>query len=296
MTEQLRVRPVQAADKDRVLQFTAHTWGAGGDYIEDVFDEWLADRAGEFTAALVGNDVVGIAKLTHLGSGEWWFEGLRIDPAFRRRGIALALNRHQVALARQLGGTVIRYMTGGENVGSQAIGARAGFQHMLTLAAYVATPDAQYERPALLTEAHLPALSGWLASPLVSYQHGTWRNGWQVRTISAAELVQAVRDKRVYGLIVDDTVRAYAVLRSAEFDDDSEDAAAHPRLRVDHLDGEAEALTTLARQLRGLAHATRREVVSAGISDYAPLVDAVTRAGYTLNAEHFSLWVLELKL
>ena len=75
---------------------------------------------------------------TDLGDGEWWFEGLRVDPDFRRRGIAAALNRYHVALARRLGGKVIRYMTGDENVGSQTIGAQAGFQHTVTFAAHLA--------------------------------------------------------------------------------------------------------------------------------------------------------------
>ncbi len=71
-----------------------------GDYIHDVFDDWLAERAGEFTAALIDDQVVAIAKLSDLGDGEWWFEGLRVDPDFRRRGIAAALNRYHVAIWR----------------------------------------------------------------------------------------------------------------------------------------------------------------------------------------------------
>lgn len=121
----LRFRPVQAGDKDRVLAFTRNTWGEDdSDYIAEVFDDWLIDPRGEFTAVEVNGQVAAIAKLTDLGDDEWWFEGLRVDPAFRRRGIALALNRYQVELARRLGGRVIRYMTGHENTASQTIGAR----------------------------------------------------------------------------------------------------------------------------------------------------------------------------
>ena len=48
-------------------------------------------------------EVVGIAKLTDMGDDEWWFEGLRIDPAYRRRGIASEFNRYHVASGEAAG-------------------------------------------------------------------------------------------------------------------------------------------------------------------------------------------------
>ncbi len=129
----LTFRPVLPNDRERIVAFTCNTWGDNeGDYITEVFDDWLADPRGEFTASVLNGEVVGIAKLTDMGEGEWWFEGLRIDPAYRRQGIAREFNRYHVELAKRLGGKVVRYMTGGGNVGSQTIGARAGFQHIIT--------------------------------------------------------------------------------------------------------------------------------------------------------------------
>ncbi|MBP7689108.1 MAG: GNAT family N-acetyltransferase [Thermoflexales bacterium] len=297
MTQALIFRPVVPADKDRVLAFTAHTWGAGeGDYIHDVFDEWLADSAGEFTAAVLDAQVVAIAKLTDLGDGEWWFEGLRVDPDFRRRGIASALNRYHVELARRLGGKVMRYMTGGENVGSQTIGAQAGFQHTITFAARLAAASAAFEVPAKLTLADVPAALKWLDSPLVRYQHQAFRDAWSVQTMTAAAITRAIAEGRVFGLKhPDGSIAAWAVVRSAAYDEDSEDGRSH-RLRVDHLDGEPGAMLELARQMRGLAAQLHRSEVSAGVSDYAPLIDALTQAGYQLNPDHFGLWIMELAL
>src|SRR5512139_3301966 len=120
--DSLTFRPVRAEDKKRIIAFTFNTWGDNeDDYIKDVFDEWVADPRGEFTAAVIDDQVIGIAKLTDMGDDEWWMEGLRIDPAYRRQGIASEFNRYHVALARRLGGKVVRYMTGGGNVGSQTI-------------------------------------------------------------------------------------------------------------------------------------------------------------------------------
>ena len=296
MSLDLTFRPIRLEDKPRILAFTTYTWGEENeDYIPFVFDTWLDDPKGEFTAAVLNDEVVGIAKLTDLGAGEWWLEGLRVDPAHRRKGIAQAFNRYHVDRVRQRGGGVIRYMTGGENIGSQTIGARAGFQHILTFAAHLAEATHEFDVPAALTLDDVPALMAWLDSPLMRYQHGAYRNGWTVRTLNEQAITHAVEAQRVVGLKDrGGRVSAWAMLR--EDNEDNEDDAHEKRLRVDHLDGKPAAIVELARAMRSSAVGQPRSSVSAGISDYPPLVDAISQAGYQLNPDDFRLWVLELKL
>ena len=199
--DSLSFRPVRPEDKDRIIAFTLNTWGDDeDDYIKDVFDDWLADPRGEFTAAVLDGEVVGIAKLTDMGDDEWWFEGLRIDPAYRRQGIASEFNRYHVDLAKRLGGKVVRYMTGGGNVGSQTIGARAGFQHILTYTAHLAEASNEFPLPTLLNLDDVPALTRWIDSPLMRYQHGVYRDAWVAKTLTEAELRRVVEAKLVYGL------------------------------------------------------------------------------------------------
>jgi ribosomal protein S18 acetylase RimI-like enzyme len=293
----LSFRPVLPADKDRVIAFTFKTWGDNEeDYIKDVFDEWLVDPPGEFTAAVIDERVVGIAKLSAMGDDEWWLEGLRIDPAYRRRAIASTLMNYHLALAQRLGGTMIRYMTGGSNVGSQTIGGRAGFEHIITYTAHFAEASDEFTLPTLLTPDDVPALTRWIDSPLMRYVHGVYRNAWVAKTLTEAELRLAVEAELVYGLKDNKgQVTAWALLRPTEYDDDSEDSEQH-RLRVDHFDGEMSAVTELARRIRALAASRNRPEISAGICDYPSLVQAVVEAGYSVNPDKFSLWVLELKL
>lgn len=297
LPDSLMFRPVQPADKDRVLDFTRNTWGdAEEDYIKDVFDEWVADPRGEFTAAVIHDRVAGISKLTDMGDDEWWLEGLRIDPAYRRMGIASEFNRYQVALAKRLGGKVVRYMTGDGNLGSQTIGAQAGFQHILTFTAHFAEASKEFPGPALLTVADVPALTRWIDSPLMHYQHGVYHDAWTAKTLTEAELRRVVEAELAYGLKDDsDSIAAWALLRSDEYDDDSEDGEQR-RLRIDHFDGEMNAVTELARQMRAVAAAQHRIEISASISDHPPLVQAVIDAGYAVKMDKFGLWVLELKL
>ncbi len=245
---------------------------------------------------MLDGQVVAIAKLTDLNDGEWWFEGLRVDPDFRRRGIASALNRYHVDLARWLGGKIMRYMTGGENVGSQTIGAQAGFQHTITFAAHLASASDQFAVPDKLTLGDLSAVQTWFKSPLMMEQRDAYRDGWSVKTLTERELARVITEGRAFGLKQPDgAIAAWAVVRSADYDDDSEDGRSQ-RLRVDHIDGGPSAVTALARQMRGLAARLHRSEVSAGISLYLPLVEAVTQAGYQINPEHFGLWIMELAL
>ena len=289
----LTFRPVGLEDKDQITAFTCNTWGDDeDDYIKEVFDEWAADLRGEFTAAVVDGTVVGIAKLTAMGDDEWWMEGLRVDPAYRRQGIASAFNRYHIELARRLGGKVVRYMTGDGNVGSQTIGARAGFEHIVTYTAHLAQASLEFVLPTLLTLDDVPALRRWLASPLLRYQHGVYHAAWTAKTLTEDELRRMVETQLVYGLRDrGGAVAAWALLRSDEYDDNEV-----RRLRVDHLDGDMKAVTELAQQLRALAAARQRSEVAASVSDYPPLVQALVEAGYAMNPDKFSLWVLELKL
>ncbi len=290
MPTHLIFRSVRLEDKPRILEFTAHTWGEDDeDYIQYVFDDWLIDPRGEFTAVESKGQCVAIAKLTDTGSNEWWFEGLRVDPNARGQGIGEALNRYQVDLARKLGGSVIRYMTASDNVGSQVIGTKAGFQHVVTYQLHVADPLIDPSPVDRLTLDDLPALRNWLASPLVHHAHGLYRAGWKVHSLTEAAVREALQSREVYGLKDRaGRVTAWCVLRP-------HDGEETDRLRIDHLDGESAAITQLAQSIRSLARQRGKEKVRAGLLEYDPLLKAVSNAGYLPEEDSFGMWVMEKK-
>lgn len=291
MSTGLIFRPVHLEDKPRVLEFTAHTWGDDeDDYIQYVFDDWLIDPRGEFTAVESNGQIVAIAKLTHIGSDEWWFEGLRVDPNARGQGIGVALNRYQVDLARKLGGTAIRYMTASDNVGSLAIGSKAGFEHVLSYLMYTAPVFDQRVPSVRLDLDDLPALREWLGSPLVRHAHGLYRAGWKVRSLTEAAVRELLPSNEVYGLKDQSGhIMAWCLLRP---DDDEE----LDRLRIDHIDGEPNSIVQLARSIRSLAHQRGKEKVRVGLLGYDPLLKAMSDAGYLPEEDGFGMWVMELKL
>lgn len=105
-------RNARAEDKPEVLAFTAHTWESG-DYIDAVFDDWLADKNGLFlvTESEETGRIAAIDKMTMLSPTEAWFEGLRVHPDHRGRGLASRLQRYMIGEAARLGAQSIRLLT-----------------------------------------------------------------------------------------------------------------------------------------------------------------------------------------
>lgn len=124
-----------------MLQFCRRTWGEYGDYINLVWDKWVRDRRGFFAVALLRGSPIGTAKLTLLGPGEVWFEGLRVDPAFRGAGVSHALTNFLLEKAERMGARTVRYSTGGRNLASQHIGKSWDFKLLRKYVCLEATAD-----------------------------------------------------------------------------------------------------------------------------------------------------------
>src|SRR5512133_294913 len=102
-------RDVRAEDKAEILAFTEHTWEFG-DYIQYVFDDWLADPHGRFLVAeeQTSGRIVALDKMTMLSPTEAWFEGLRVHSDFRGRGLAARLQKYMIGEAARLGAKAVR--------------------------------------------------------------------------------------------------------------------------------------------------------------------------------------------
>lgn len=99
-TEELTIRPVRPADRDRILEISSDVWG-GRDYIPTVFDRWVSDAGAAFEAAELEGVVVGVQRLHPYAPGLIWYEGLRVAKERRRQGIARAMVMAAIAEARE---------------------------------------------------------------------------------------------------------------------------------------------------------------------------------------------------
>jgi GNAT superfamily N-acetyltransferase len=128
-TEQdLIIRPVRPADRDRVMELTRDVW-EGRDYLPRVFDEWIADAGAAFQAAEVDGLVVGLQRLRPYAPGLVWFEGLRVASTHRRQGLARAMLKSAIAEAKEQGFREMRLATG--NLAAAQLFESAGFKRRL---------------------------------------------------------------------------------------------------------------------------------------------------------------------
>ncbi len=137
-SEQLEVRPARAEDREAVLAFCAHTW-SDGDYIEDVWDDWLGDAHGVLLVAVSMERPIGLIHVKLCSEDEAWLEGIRVDPAMRRRGVGRVLVSRAMVMARERGAKVVRLFTASDNTASHGLIAGFGFRRVAEVLHYEAT-------------------------------------------------------------------------------------------------------------------------------------------------------------
>jgi RimJ/RimL family protein N-acetyltransferase len=125
-------RPVRADDKPAVQAICAKIWD-GDDYLPKLFDTWLADPAGAFTACLYDGRLVGCAKLSFLAPGHAWLEGLRKDLDAPLKGVGQALARNHLARLATLPELCsVRFATYAADRASIALNEKLGFRRIAT--------------------------------------------------------------------------------------------------------------------------------------------------------------------
>ena len=235
------IRAAQPRDKRAVRRLCAGIWS--GDYVPELFDEWVRDREGRCWVAVEGRAVVGIAKLS-LSNGEAWLHGLRVDPAHRRRGIATALLDHRLARARRLGARVARLDTSEDNVAVQRLMRRYGFRRIARVGHYGALAS-EGPRPRTATQRDVSA-----AWRLLRSQRALLHRGHVVRTVQRDDVVRAIREGRCH-LIGPSDPSAVAIV---------DQVLGHPRgslFFIEAITGTPSGMRALLRALRAEAKARR---------------------------------------
>jgi len=176
-----RARP---EDEAGVRALSAHIW-EGEDYVPERFHEWLADKTGHFTVVYEGDELVAFSKLTELGPGEWWLEGLRVHPHHRGRGLARQLHDYAVQLADEIGRGVLRFSTASRTKATHKLAETTGFR-LVNRRWLAETPanSGEHGEPSPLMPvrpAELPQLRGRLQqSNYFAACHGLAEHRWKL--------------------------------------------------------------------------------------------------------------------
>lgn len=207
--DEFSYRPLTAADRDEVLALTANTW-EHGDYIGNVYDVWLTDSTGRFIAVVETSTgrIAAIDKLSFDAPREAWFEGLRVSPDFRGRGLATKTQQHMIEVARELGARTIRFVTNANNRPIHRMAYRDGFRlRMVTRfwswkrasgeQAVAATPGEPMDlRAARVVEA--PQLHDWWVRGSAYATYGLVHTTWRFVSTSTKDWEQAASNGTLF--------------------------------------------------------------------------------------------------
>jgi ribosomal protein S18 acetylase RimI-like enzyme len=284
---QIEIRPARVEDRDAVLAFCQHTW-EWGDYIEHVWDDWLHNPNGLLLVAVADGKPVGIDHLRMLSATDAWLEGMRVDPAYRRQGIAMAMSNAIMVEAMNRGATQARLITDSTNVASISMVERNFWRRVAEFTMYHADPLETLSRrnigstlPQLATQADLEDIIRYLnTSNIFPLCGGLFYEDFTAYTLSS-DLISAKIDARQLYLL-----RRWDRLDGLVF--------AEPRrewrglsLYIGYIDGTTESISLLAYALRKQAADMNLDRVTAHIPNLMMVQDAFLGAEYEWDGATF---------
>ncbi|GER88281.1 hypothetical protein KDW_24430 [Dictyobacter vulcani] len=284
---QIEIRPVQPTDRDAVLPFCTQTWD-WGDYIDQVWDDWLLNPAGDFLVATVDQKPAGIVHIDMLNAEEAWLEGLRVDPAYRQQGIGNALNEAAMLAAMRRHASTIRLAVETQNTTSIHLYERLHMRRVGEFSLYHASPFTSLPRAnaqqslQLATPEDLDSIIDYLnVSNIFPLVGGLYYAQFKALPITAELLAEKIAGQQVYLLRRWERLDGLAL---AEIREEYHEQ----RLSVGYLDGTAiEAISLIAYELR--RRLTELELTRLRV--YAPQTllvhDAFDGAEYDSNSTNF---------
>jgi GNAT superfamily N-acetyltransferase len=280
------IRLARPEDREAVLAFCTDTW-EWGDYIEYVWDEWLHDPQGALFVATNDSRPVGVAHMRMLNTREAWFEGLRVDPAFRQQGIASALYDAQLKEAIRRGATTARLITESTNDGAIRLLERASMRRVGAYAPFrampVTTPSKReygLEKPTLATAVDLDDIIAYLnVSNIMPSVGGLYYQGFTAYSITSELLTEKVAAQQVYVLRRWDRLDGLAIAEPRE-------GHREKQLFIGYIDGTTESISMIAYALRQLTEPDLKSV-SANVPDLMMVRDAFVGAEYEWDGKVF---------
>ncbi len=289
--DDVTIRLARTQDKEAVLAFCAHTWD-WGDYIPQVWDEWLADSSGRLLVAVLRDRPVAVVHMQMVAPGECWLEGMRVDPAARGQGISRRLNEQAMREARQMGATVARLATRFDNTVAQRALESGGFEQVGTYVHYAA-PAEQLRGaplPRLAGQQEMEALLQFLErSNIFPATGGLIYADWGDRTRALTE--EVLQERLAAGQVLTlrqwDDFQAIAICGLQDADE--------PVLSVEYIDGTTEGIGRMAYGLRALAAERSLEHVAITLPNLLMLRDVLEGTGYrTEDAGGFLVYQRQL--
>lgn len=279
------VRPARAEDRAAVLAFCQNTW-SWGDYIDYQWDEWLHSSTGRLFVATINEQPVGIVNVDMLTPIDAWLQGLRVDPQFRRQGIAEELNNAALLEAMQRGATYVRLLIESDNINSIKVAGRLFMRQVAGFSFFTALPllnsPSEKDQVQLAEPADLDEIIDYLnVSNIFPLSGGLYYVKWTARPITAALLEAKIKARQVYLLRRWDRLDGLAIAEVSE-------ERPGKQLSVGYIDGTAiEPISLIAHELRRRLPALGVASLRAYVPDILLLRDALSGVEYNWDGNLF---------
>lgn len=278
----INIRPAQPSDRAALEAIAAQTW-EGSDYLPRVLDTWFNDPDGGFYVVTIADRVIGVGKMTRYGDGEWWMEGLRIDPAFQGQGLARVLHHFILNQVRQVGSGVVRFSTASNNQAVGKLASETGFQLVGKFMIYwAAVLDEPAEGLRKLGEPDLPRLRAWLKSSAYYglVQHSI-ESEWSYQFLTDERLAARLKSGLVYGWLPTDQIAGVVI-----FNENSFERFPSPNvIKVGYLDAALPDWPLIVRDARRVAAALGSQEIQLKVLDQPERIAAIEQAGFVNDWE-----------
>jgi GNAT superfamily N-acetyltransferase len=242
-------RRVTPDDKLRVLEICAGIWD-GHDYVPSVLDAWLAANDADLIGVFAGDALAGFGHCVWMSPTYAWFEGLRIDSAWRNRGIARALHEHMLEWAYGAGATRVGLSVYLDNPASLRIVESHAFERVAGFVVLEAHAERATHAQARAAEDVVRVSSAEAAayidgSAFLARSRGFFPRNWRFYPYALGPEQPLAQMTHLLGVRRDDQLAALACIGAGE--------AAPTALALNFLDGSPEDMAILARHVLSLA-------------------------------------------
>ena len=288
MGAELILRRGRSDDLPAVERICTQTWD-WGDYVPLVWEEWLADPQGFVLVGEIEGQAVALSKITFLAADQVWLSGMRVDPAFRGRGVAGRFLDYGIDYACQQGARVVRLATGDTNAPVHTLAHRAGMSCLGSFAVGRAESLPEGDLPVVLAPEHEPQVRALIdRGPFLRQARGLYSVHWTWQELSPERVAQFLAHGQMVARI--DAQGQMRALASVHLDPVDEE------MWIGFVEGDPDSVEWLARAVRAHAAQVGAEALEVMLADVDSLRDAFHAAGYVTDDQEGELLIFEKRL
>jgi hypothetical protein len=201
--------------------------------------------------------IVGLAKYTEIDPGDYWLEGLRVDPGHRNQGLGWQMSEFILRRVLAERPKTLRLATGRRNRHSRRLVRRMGLRVKVSLWGREGPVPRDQTRPRVFVPTARAAFDFIRRTDEYREARHLLQHTWHFRTITCGLLADLIRKGRVFAAGAPEDVRGILILQPGRY--------GRGRLEVSFIEGDRKSLPEFRRKIAELARRHKAKSV-AGIA------------------------------